>query len=75
MKCGAFYCFHCCVFVHYLDFYGPCIVLSIVYMIYNFLAMHFSILYILLIISIVYNCIFLLEVYAVYVYVIEKWII
>ena len=45
-------------FVHYLNFYGPCIVLSIFYMIYNFLAMHFSILYILLI-SIVYNCHFL----------------
>ena len=33
--------------------------LVIFYMIYNFLAMHFSILYILLIISIVYNCHFL----------------
>ena len=29
------------------------------YMIYNFLVMHFNILYILLIISIVYNCHFL----------------
>ena len=48
--------------------------LVLFYMIYIFLSMHFSILYILLIIYIVYNCnVCVLEVYAVYVYVIEKW--